>query len=63
MLLIPPQKRNLSNLLEKKKIPKKITNFFGLKKCQNLLKKKSLLPMKEGRKERIEDTNLIIYTS
>ncbi len=55
---MPYHQNETSQMYERKKNP----NLFWLKKCENLLKKKSLLPMKEGR-ERIEDTNLIIYTS
>ncbi len=49
MLLIPSsKKKKLVKFTREKKMLKKIPNFLWLKKCQNLLKKKSLLPMKEG---------------
>jgi len=47
MLLMPYHQNETSQMYKRKKNP----NCFWLKKCENLLKKKSLLPMKEGRRE------------
>ncbi len=63
MLLIPPfKKKETSQIYKRKKNPQKNSQFFLVEKVSKFVEKE-IIATNEGRKERIVDTNLILYTS